>query len=53
MLARTFTGPLAGILAALSLAGCATAPATPVESAAPQTMHGAVSAAEPPQGLPD
>ena len=47
MLARTFTGPLAGILAALSLAGCATAPATPVEGAAPQTMHGAVSAADP------
>ena len=47
MLARTFTGPLAGILAALSLAGCAAAPATPVESAAPQTMRGAVSAADP------
>ncbi len=48
MLARTFAGPVAGFVAALSLAGCATAPAAPVESvAAPQAVLGAVSAADP------
>ncbi|MEC8178813.1 MAG: gamma-glutamyltransferase, partial [Pseudomonadota bacterium] len=47
MLARTFKAPLFGIAAALSLAGCATVPAAPVETATPQATQGAVSAADP------
>lgn len=47
MLARTFKAPLFGIAAALSLAGCATAPVAPIETAAPQATNGAVSAADP------
>lgn len=47
MLARTFKAPLFGIAAALSLAGCATAPVAPVETSAPQATQGAVSAADP------
>ena len=51
MLARHFAAPLFGFIATLSLAGCATAPAAPVETVtaapAPQSARGAVSAADP------
>ncbi len=51
MLARHFAAPLFGFIATLSLAGCATAPAAPVETVpaapAPQSVRGAVSAADP------
>ncbi|MEL7690057.1 gamma-glutamyltransferase [Citromicrobium bathyomarinum] len=51
MLARTFAAPLFGIIATFSLAGCATPPAAPVETAStaqpPQSVRGAVSAADP------
>ena len=52
MLARTFSTPLLGIIVSFSLAGCATAPAAPVESVSaaetPQAVRGgAVSAADP------